>query len=350
MREHAFHISAKIPCCRALLALLLACALVPCIAYAAPSLSELQAQADAAYADLCAMEVQLDEASNAYFQALDDLQKAQDRIAELQKRIDEVGARIVIVQDKLSTRARSMYRSDRIGIVDVLLGSSTFSEFATNLSLLDQMNQKDASMVEEAKSLKAQLEAQKEELAEQERAAAEAAEQARIVQKEAEMVYASMQSLYQGLSDEVASMVEAQRAATEAQNAEYFQETFESQDEPDEGWTDPYYDAGWASEVVARAYDYLGNASYVWGSCAPGEFDCSGFVSYCLSGRYSRLGTTYTFLTWPEVHDPQPGDVAVNPAHCGIYIGGGQIIHCTSSADNVIIGSVQSGMTFHRWC
>ena len=73
-------------------------------------------------------------------------------------------------------------------------------------------------------------------------------------------------------------------------------------------------------------------------------------MSYCLSGRYSRLGTTHTFLTWPEVHDPQPGDVAVNPAHCGIYIGGVQMIHCTSSADNVIISSVQSGMTFHRWC
>ena len=29
--------------------------------------------------------------------------------------------------------------------------------------------------------------------------------------------------------------------------------------------------------------------------------DCSGFVSYCLTGAYSRLGTTYTFLTWTQV-------------------------------------------------
>lgn len=350
MREHASHIPGKIPFVRAILAVLLACALMPYAAFAEPSLSELQAQADAAYADLCEMETQLDEASNAYFQALEELQKAQDRIAELQTQIDEVTARIATVQGKLSARARSMYRSDMVGLIDVLLGSSSFQEFATNLSLLDQMNQKDASMVEEAKALREQLEKQKAELAEQERAAAEAAEQARIVQKEAELVYASMQDLYQSLSDEVASLVEAQRAAAEAQNAEYYQDNYGSQDGSDSDYSDPYYDAGWSSEVVARAYDYLGQASYVWGSCSPGAFDCSGFVSYCLSGRYSRLGTTYTFLTWPEVHNPQPGDVAVNSAHCGIYIGGGQMIHCTSSADNVIIGSVQSGMTFHRWC
>jgi cell wall-associated NlpC family hydrolase len=295
------------------------------------------------------MEVQLDEASNAYFQALEELQKAQDRIAELEGQIDEATSRIAIVQGKLSARARSMYRSDQINIVDVLLGSSTFLEFANNLSLLDQMNQKDANMVEESKALKAQLEAQKAELAEQERAAAEAAEAARIVQKEAELVYESMQNLYQSLSDEVASLVEAERAAAEARDAQAFEDNSGSMDE-DGDYTDPYYDAAWASEVLDRAYSYLGEASYVWGSCSPGEFDCSGFVSYCLSGRYSRLGTTYTFLTWPEVHDPQPGDVAVNSVHCVIYIGGGQIIHCTSSADNVIIGPVQSGMTFHRWC
>ena len=350
MREHASHILSKIPGGRIVLAAFLVCALMPCAAFAEPSLAELQAQADAAYADLSAMEVQLDEASNAYFQALEELQKAQDSIAELQAQIDEATARITVVQGKLSARARSMYRSDQINFFDVLLGSSSFEEFATNLSLLDQMNQKDASMVEEAKALKEQLEKQKAELVEQERKAAEAAEQARIVQKEAELVYASMQDLYQSLSDEVASMVEAQRAAADAQNASYYQDNYGSQDGSDSGYTDPYYDAGWSSEVVARAYDYLGQASYVWGACSPGEFDCSGFVSYCLSGRYSRLGTTHTFLTWPEVHDPQPGDVAVNPAHCGIYIGGGQMIHCTSSADNVIISSVQSGMTFHRWC
>ncbi len=48
--------------------------------------------------------------------------------------------------------------------------------------------------------------------------------------------------------------------------------------------------------------------------------------------------TTYTFLTWTQVSNPQPGDVAVNENHCGIYIGGGQMIHAADYGIGVIVG------------
>lgn len=102
------------------------------------------------------------------------------------------------------------------------------------------------------------------------------------------------------------------------------------------------------SAVVSRAYSQLG-AAYVWGACSPGAFDCSGFVSYCLTGSYTRLGTTYTFLGWTQVSDPQPGDVCVNANHCGIYIGGGQMIHAATEGVGVIVGAVQGGMIYVRY-
>lgn len=107
----------------------------------------------------------------------------------------------------------------------------------------------------------------------------------------------------------------------------------------------PSVDGG---SVVSRAYSQLG-AAYVWGACSPGAFDCSGFVSYCLTGSYTRLGTTYTFLGWTQVSDPQPGDVCVNANHCGIYIGGGQMIHAATEGVGVIVGAVQSGMIYVRY-
>ena len=100
--------------------------------------------------------------------------------------------------------------------------------------------------------------------------------------------------------------------------------------------------------VVSRAYSQLGKP-YSWGACGPNSFDCSGFVSYCLTGSYSRLGTTYTFLGWNEVSDPQPGDVCVNAGHTGIYIGGGQMIHAASPSEGIIVGPVQSGMIYVRY-
>ncbi len=71
--------------------------------------------------------------------------------------------------------------------------------------------------------------------------------------------------------------------------------------------------------------------------------DCSGFVSYCLTGRYCRLAPG-TFMGWTRVSDPQPGDVVVNSYHTGIYIGGGQMIHASDYNTGVIISSVAAGM------
>ena len=85
--------------------------------------------------------------------------------------------------------------------------------------------------------------------------------------------------------------------------------------------------------IVSRAYS---------------SFDCSGFVSYCLTGSYTRLGTTLTFMGWTRVSNPQPGDVVTTATHCGIYIGNGQMIHAPHTGDVVKVGPVQSGMIYVR--
>ena len=99
--------------------------------------------------------------------------------------------------------------------------------------------------------------------------------------------------------------------------------------------------------IVSRAYSQLGKP-YVWGACGPNSFDCSGFVSYCLTGSYTRLGTTLTFMGWTRVSNPQPGDVVTTANHCGIYIGNGQMIHAPHTGDVVKVGPVQSGMIYVR--
>ena len=99
--------------------------------------------------------------------------------------------------------------------------------------------------------------------------------------------------------------------------------------------------------IVSRAYSQLGKP-YVWGACGPNSFDCSGFVIYCLTGSYTRLGTTLTFMGWTRVSNPQPGDVVTTATHCGIYIGNGQMIHAPHTGDVVKVGPVQSGMIYVR--
>ena len=111
-------------------------------------------------------------------------------------------------------------------------------------------------------------------------------------------------------------------------------------------WT-PSYNASTGNAIVDRAYSCIG-APYVWGGVGPDGFDCSGLVSYAHTGSYSRYGTTYTFMGMSQVSDPQPGDICTSWSHCGIYIGGGQMIHAPTFGQTVCVSSVQSDMIIVR--
>lgn len=344
-------------------------ALNPLAAFATPTAAEKQAEAAATLDKLNAMQAQLDAASDDYFNALSEQEAAQAKMDEAQARIDEANGQIADLQDKLGTRARSMYRTGSLSFIDLLLGSTTFQAFTNNWDLLNSMNENDANMVQQTKDLRAEVEAQKATYAEQERIAAEQAETARQVKEQAEATVAEIQAVYDNLSAEAAELLEqereAQRRAEEAAAASVVQQAIQQAEQQPSGGGNggnggggngggstssaPAYVPADAGSVVGRAQSYVGNAEYSWGACSPGAFDCSGFVSYCLTGRYSRLGSTGTFLGWPRVSDPQPGDVCVNSGHCGIYVGGGQMIHAADYGIGVIYGPVQSGMVFVRY-
>lgn len=108
------------------------------------------------------------------------------------------------------------------------------------------------------------------------------------------------------------------------------------------------YDSSAGSAAVSRAYGKL-NSPYEWGAAGPDSFDCSGLVSYCLTGSYAHTWSTSDFIGWPRVSNPQPGDVCIKPGHCGLYIGNGMMIHAPHTGDVVKVAPVQSGMFYVRY-
>ena len=100
-------------------------------------------------------------------------------------------------------------------------------------------------------------------------------------------------------------------------------------------------------EILARAEAELGKP-YQWGAVGPDAYDCSGLVSYCLTGIHARLGTTTTFMSWPRVSDPQPGDICTSASHCGIYVGPGTMIHAPTFGQSVCYGAIQGDMIIVR--
>ncbi|WP_417333452.1 coiled-coil domain-containing protein [Gordonibacter urolithinfaciens] len=341
--------------------------MIPSLAFAEPTSAEKQAEAQSALASLNAMQEKLEQTAIAYDEAVAAQEEAEANRNEAQARIDEATGQIADLQDHLGTRARSMYRTGNSTLLDLLFGSTTFAAFATNWDLLNTLNQNDADLVQQTKDLRAEVQEQEAVLAEQERIAKEKADEAKRSKDETAGTIASMQATYDSLSAEAAALLEQERAAQQAAEAAKAQDVVDASIQQatggntgntggNPGYTPspspgPSYDEAIADTVVGRAYSQIGKA-YGYGDpsygAGPNEYDCSGFVSFCLSGSYSRMGSTSTFMGWPTVSDPQPGDVCVNSGHCGIYIGNNQMIHAATYGVGVVIGPVQAGMKIVR--
>ena len=348
-------------------------------AFAAPS-DDKQAEAQAALQKLNQYQSELDQASANYEAAHQEQIDAQNRVDEAQKQIEEKTAQIEKDQQRLSDRARDMYRSGDTNFLDVILGASSFEQFATTWNMLETLNGNDAELVSETKTAREDLQAAKQEAEEQAKVASDKAEEAKSVAEAADQKASEMQQTYNSLSAEAQELISQERAAQEAQqqaaaaaaeqngtagndaattitnnnrnNTTSSNSNSSSNSNKNNASSSatnnskPQSVSG--NSVVNRAYSQLGKP-YQWGAVGPNSFDCSGLVSYCLTGSYSRLGTTGTFMGWTRVSNPQPGDICVNSHHCGIYIGGGQMIHAPRTGDVVKVSSVHSGMIYVRY-
>lgn len=348
-------------------------------AFAAPS-DDKQAEAQAALQKLNQYQSELDQASANYEAAHQEQIDAQNRVDEAQKQIEEKTAQIEKDQQRLSDRARDMYRSGDTNFLDVILGASSFEQFATTWNMLETLNGNDAELVSETKTAREDLQAAKQEAEEQAKVASDKAEEAKSVAEAADQKASEMQQTYNSLSAEAQELISQERAAQEAQqqaaaaaaeqngtagndaattitnnnrnNTTSSNSSSSSNSNKNNASSSatnnskPQSVSG--NSVVNRAYSQLGKP-YQWDAVGPNSFDCSGLVSYCLTGSYSRLGTTGTFMGWTRVSNPQPGDICVNSHHCGIYIGGGQMIHAPQTGDVVKVSSVHSGMIYVRY-
>lgn len=112
-------------------------------------------------------------------------------------------------------------------------------------------------------------------------------------------------------------------------------------------------------KVLAVAKKMLGRP-LVWGGASPAQgFDCSGLVQYVYGQAEIDLPRTadLQFLVGQTVsqEDLQPGDLVYfttyepGASHVGIYIGGNEFIHTSSSKGMVIIANLQESYFVERF-
>ena len=335
------------------------------------------AYADTA-SDLAAARTKLEQIGTQTQQIHEELAAQTQELDQTAGEITQKQQEIADGQAKLSTYVAGEYKTGGLSLLQVLTGVDDLGDMLNRLFYYGKVSDKQAQTIQEVKDLKQQLTDKQAEQEKNVAATQKKVDELNAQQAEAQSVVNSLDSQLQA---ELAAEAEANAAlqaginASTANKATVSNETAGTTENTNTnnnngGQSNNNNNQGGSTQttptpqpstpapaptpsapsqsvdggtVVSRAYSKLGCA-YSWGGIGPDSFDCSGFVSYCLIGRYCRLGTTGTFMGWTRVSDPQPGDVVVNSYHTGIYIGNGQMIHASDYSTGVIISSVAAGM------
>ncbi len=110
-------------------------------------------------------------------------------------------------------------------------------------------------------------------------------------------------------------------------------------------YTAPFTSVG--QRAADAAQSKIGSP-YVYGAAGPNSFDCSGLVQWA----YKQAGLNVPRTSYDQasagqavnISDLMPGDVVsfYGGSHTGIYVGGGNIVHASTSSQPVKIAPLDS--------
>ena len=324
-----------------------------------------------------AKQLELDQLSNEYTEALLSQEQLTRDIEQNEKDIKKIEKKIKKQKAKLSEQCNITYKVDDSSLLDIILNSSDFTSLISNVNFCQRFINKTSILLDETENLNAEL---KEKKVQQEQKKKELEVRLQEIEESknaADACIADLQSQYNSLDEEIAILViqqqiAAKQVSTEQASTEEYDTYIEENATnalSDGDVTEDIYQVeaeevrakieagesveGYDSDIVSRAYSMLGTP-YSWGGTTSAGFDCSGFVSYCVTGEEgTRLGTTETFIGWTQVSDPQPGDVCVvhnnSSQHTGVYVGDGKMVHAATYGVGVVEGDVQDGMIYVRY-
>jgi cell wall-associated NlpC family hydrolase len=301
------------------------------VSFARPTKRDLDA-AKARYAQLNEQLSLLDE---QYNEARLEQQRVEKELADAKAAAVSAQAAAEKARDLLSARAVAAYTGAGSQL-EVLLGSTTFAEFADRLEFVTQVAQSDADVASQAEvsrqkavrateTYNAKLKQQRSVVS---RLAAKKAEIQDGIAEQERLV----RELKIDLEQQAREAAAAARAAQAAAAAQVQTPTIGP----------PPSVSGGAGAAVQAAYSVLG-VPYQWGGASPQSgFDCSGLTmwSWAHGGVSLPHSSSAQYASLPHVSRSQlqPGDLVFfyTPIHhVGIYVGGDQMIHAPHSGSYV---------------
>jgi cell wall-associated NlpC family hydrolase len=319
--------------------------------FASPFVSSLKSQKQALIRQLDELDAELDEAVEAYNEAVWKLSLTKSQARKLEARIKDTEAKIAVIEARMAKRARTIYMLKTNPLLEALLESESLADVITGMRMLSEVLNTEANLSADYKVKKEKLEKDRQELArvlaEQKRLVRLAAARKRAIEakvREKERLLASIDARIRAAIQRERQSRSGSLVAVNFDS--YRSRIYNSRGSDREDGVRPNSDTSIGLKAVSIAYSLLGRP-YRWGAAGPGAFDCSGLTMYI----YAQLGiylphssaAQYYSGTRVSYDELAPGDLVFfarrsgRISHVGIYIGGGMMIHAPQTGDVVRI-------------
>ena len=326
---------------------------------AAPSVDDLQKSKASAQSEVNSLQSQLQSIVSKITQLEADLTTKGEEIIQAQADLEQAQEDEKTQYAAMKLRIKYMYEAGDATALESLVSSEDFSDLLSKAEYVQSVHGYDRDKLEEyvatkqkIADLKDQLETEQSQLEsmQTEYETEESNLTTLIDSKQAEV--ADLDSQIQEAAEKAAKEEEERQKKAEEERQKQLQaasqnSTTTNSNSGNSNSSSSSSGSYVSGSTVSRAYSALGKP-YVWGAAGPNSFDCSGLVSFCLTGRYSHTYSSSDFVGLTKVSNPQPGDICVRVGHVGVYIGGGQMIHAPHTGDVVKISAVPSNMWYVR--
>lgn len=327
----------------ALFALIAAAGLSVILALPQPALADTKSDLEAAEAEYAKVEEQLNSIAAEYSQlsaeqsaTIDEIEKVQKRIKETQQSIDEKQAEYDTLQSELAEIAKQEYINGKLDYMDVILSSTSFEDFVSNVYYLQKITDRKTQLIDEVTEAKRQL-MQEKEILKNDMSELEALRDQQQEQLDAmQAKQAETQELLNSLDDQVKELTkkhEEELAARAAEAAALAAAQGQAGNLDVAAAVEQIVGTGSAGDVVAACMT----------TPSPGMNWCAAWVTNVF--RNAGVGTYYgnacdMYASWcysSDLSELQPGMiVAVSSnscgiagalyGHVGIYIGNGLVM------------------------
>lgn len=321
-----------------------------------PQIEQKRAEAAAARAQLDELQAQLELRSEEYAVATEDLEATRGQISETQAELEVADKNLKAGVDQLEGRAVGIYRTGNVGMIEVLLGTSSFQDFLSRMDLLRRVSRSDAVLVASVKEAREKVRQTKEALTRREADQVVLRQRAETARLEVKRALETQSKFVAGLDRQVSNLIAEEQARQEQLARERAAAAAARAAAAKNLPTASTGELGAGHpEVVNVALQFVGKVEYVWGGTTPAGFDCSGLTQYC----YRQVGVTIprtsrsqyragSFIPPGRMDLLLPGDLvffgydgdANRVHHVGMYVGDNNFVHAPATGQRVTVSSL----------